>query len=98
MAIAFKWDLAKGEDRDEAVRRLLREALEKGVVDAVLITKHPLDIMKVPIESGEVRLLPWSKSALEAVTRAFPTETRLTVLPLNTYDGQQEDIQGYASY
>ena len=37
MAIAFKWDLAKGEDRDEAVRRLLREALEKGVVDAVLV-------------------------------------------------------------
>ena len=37
MAIAFKWDLAKGEDRDEAVRRLLREALEKGAVDAVLV-------------------------------------------------------------
>jgi formate dehydrogenase subunit beta len=37
MATAFSWDLAKGEDREEALRRLLREALEKGVVDAVLV-------------------------------------------------------------
>jgi hypothetical protein len=73
-------------------------ALKLGVVDAVLITKHPLDIMKACIESGEIRLLPWSGSAQEAVTRAFPTETRLTVLAANTYDGQQGDIQGYASY
>jgi hypothetical protein len=73
-------------------------ALKVGVVDAVLITNHPLDIMKASIKSGEIRLLPWSRSAQEAVTRAFPTETRLAVLPANTYDGQQGDIQGYAPY
>lgn len=37
MATAFSWEVEKGEDRDEAVRRLLRVALEKGVVDAVLV-------------------------------------------------------------
>ena len=37
MTTAFAWKLEKGEDRDGAVRRLLREALEKGVVDAVLV-------------------------------------------------------------
>ena len=37
MTVAFSWDLEKGEDRNEAVRRLLRAALEKGVVDAVLV-------------------------------------------------------------
>jgi formate dehydrogenase subunit beta len=37
MAVAYSWDLAKGEDRDAAVRRLLRTALERGAVDAVLV-------------------------------------------------------------
>ena len=37
MATAFSWKIDKGEDRDEAVRRLLREALSKGAVDAVLV-------------------------------------------------------------
>ena len=37
MATAFNWKLEKGEDRDEAVRRLLRDALDAGAVDAVLV-------------------------------------------------------------
>ncbi len=37
MATAFSWELEKGEDRDEAMRRLLRTALERGVVDGVLV-------------------------------------------------------------
>ena len=73
-------------------------ALKVGVVDAVLIMKHPSAPLERFIASGEVRLLPWSKPALEAVTRAFPTGTRPAVLPPNTYEGQPEDIQGYASY
>jgi formate dehydrogenase subunit beta len=37
MATAFSWEVEKGEDRNEAVRRLLRTALEQGTVDAVLV-------------------------------------------------------------
>lgn len=37
MATAFSWEQEKGEDREEALRRLLRAALEKGVVDGVLV-------------------------------------------------------------
>lgn len=37
MTVAFSWDVSKGEDREEAIRRLLRNALEKGAVDAVLV-------------------------------------------------------------
>lgn len=73
-------------------------ALKLETVDAVLIIKHPSVPLEGLIASGEVRLLPWSKPALEAVTRAFPTGTRPAVLPPNTYEGQPEDIQGYASY
>ncbi len=37
MTTAYTWKHAKGEDREGSVRRLLREALEKGLVDAVLV-------------------------------------------------------------
>ena len=37
MVTSFSWKVEKGEDRDEAMRRLLRTALEKDVVDAVLV-------------------------------------------------------------
>ncbi len=74
------------------------EALRRGVVDAVLVRGHPLPALKETVESGIVRLLPWSKQAIEAVTRTFPATTRPSKLPVNTYRGQTEDIQGYAPY
>jgi formate dehydrogenase subunit beta len=36
MAEAFSWSIKKGEDHQDTLRRLLREALEQDVVDAVL--------------------------------------------------------------
>jgi formate dehydrogenase subunit beta len=60
MAIAFKWDLAKGEDRDEAVRRLLREALEKGAVDAVLVPAEG------PARTGIVNMFTTDTDDLDA--------------------------------
>lgn len=74
------------------------EALKRRVVDAVLVTKHPSTPLEGPIASGEVQLLPWSVEAVKAVTEAFPTATRLAVLPLNTYEGQSGEIHGYAPY
>lgn len=73
-------------------------ALEKGVVDAVLVRDHPSAPLEESIASGKVRLLPWGEEAIEAVTKAFPTATRPAVLPANTYLGQPEKIQGYAPY
>lgn len=73
-------------------------ALERGVIDAVLIREHPSGAVGESIASGKVRLLPWSEQAIEAVTKAFPTATRPAVLPSNTYPGQAETIQGYAPY
>jgi formate dehydrogenase subunit beta len=60
MATAFSWDLAKGEDRDAAVRRLLAEALEKGVVDAVLVPAEG------PGGTGIVNMFTTSTTDLEA--------------------------------
>jgi formate dehydrogenase subunit beta len=37
MTTTYTWKHAKGEDREGSVRRLLRGALEKGLVDAVLV-------------------------------------------------------------
>ena len=74
------------------------EALRRGVVDAILVTQHPSTHLKEHIVKDEIRLLPWSKPAIEAVTRAFPTSARVSVLPSNTYEGQYEEIQGYAPY
>lgn len=75
------------------------EALRRGVVDAVLIRGHPSTVLKEPVKSGMVRLLPWSYRSVEAVTKAFPTATRPARLPPNTYEGQSaEEIQGYAPY
>lgn len=73
-------------------------ALERGVVDAVLVTKHPFSHLQKSISSAQVRFLPWSKQAVKEVTKVFPTATRLAVLPSNTYERQPEDIQGYAPY
>ena len=74
------------------------EGLRRGVIDAVLVGDHPSAVLKGPIESGMVRLLPWTNQAIEAVTRAFPTATRQARLPANTYEKQPNYIQGYAPY
>ncbi len=74
------------------------EALKRRVVDAVLVTKHPSVPLEALIGSGQIRLLHWSTEVVKAVTKAFPTATRLAVLPSDTYVGQPEDIQGYAPY
>jgi len=71
-------------------------ALLTGVVDAVLVGEHPSVDLQEAISSGEVRLLPWSVAAVEAVTQAYPETTMSTYLPSNTYEGQSENILGYA--
>lgn len=70
-------------------------ALERGVIDAVLLTKHPSPYLQNDIASGKVRLLPWSEQAVGAVTKTYP-ETMFAVLPPNTYKGQTGSILGYA--
>ncbi len=74
------------------------DALRRGMVDAALVRGHPLPVLKEPIKLGTLRLLPWSKQAVEAVTNVFPAATRPSKLPANTYEGQAEEIQGYAPY
>ncbi len=69
MTVAFSWDLEKGEDRNEAVRRLLRVALEKGVVDAVLVPAEG------PGRSGMVNMFTTDPKDLDAsvpFARAMP--------------------------
>jgi formate dehydrogenase subunit beta len=61
MATAYSWDLSKGEDRDEAVRRLLRTALESGAVDAVLVPTEG------PGRTGIVNMFTTSADDLDAV-------------------------------
>lgn len=72
-------------------------ALTTGVVDAVLVRQHPSVPLEEAISSGEVRLLPWSIQAVEAVTTAYPEETIPALLPPDTYGGQSESILGYAA-
>ncbi|NIP36790.1 MAG: hypothetical protein GWN18_17630, partial [Thermoplasmata archaeon] len=60
MATAFNWELEKGEDRDGAMRRLLRAALEKGAVDAVLVPAEG------PGRSGIVNMFTTSPGDLDA--------------------------------
>jgi len=71
-------------------------ALSTGVVDAVLVRQHPSVALQEAISSGEVRLLPWSVEAVEAVTEAYPATIVPAQLPANTYEGQTGYILGYA--
>ena len=59
MATAFSWKLEKGEDRDELVRRLLRDALSKGAVDAVLVPAEG------PSRAGVVNMFTTSPDDLD---------------------------------
>ena len=71
-------------------------ALRIGVVDAVLVTYHPCSYLEQSIASGEIRLLPWSVRAVEAVVATYPEATTGAELPANTYAGQTRTIFGYA--
>ncbi len=74
----------------------LLNCLQLGAFDAVLVTKHPWSPLNELIASGKGRFLPWSTEAVEAVTKAFPTELMPSTLPANTYIGQKEVVMGYA--
>lgn len=74
------------------------EALERGVVDAILLWEHPSIEIAESIASGKVCLLPWSKEAVERVVKSFPTALRSSTLLPNTYPGQTAEIQGYAPF
>lgn len=75
----------------------LLNCLQLGAFDAVLVTTHPWSPLNELIASGKGRFLPWSTEAVEAVTKAFPTELMPSTLPANTYNGQTEPILGYAT-
>jgi len=72
-------------------------ALKQGVVDAALIANHPSSDLQTMIDSLGARILPWSDQAIQALTDQF-LEVAATVLPANTYSGQDSDILGFTIY
>lgn len=71
-------------------------ALQRGVIDAALVTEHPWDVLEAEDFQTELRFLPWSTQAIEAVKKQFPGATA-TQLPANTYPWQSESVPGYSS-
>ena len=80
------------------IKNELLLALRKGVIEAVLVSKHPLAELQDSIASNEIRLISCSKPALDAVIKNFPTTVRLSVLPPRTYTGQSQKFKGYIPY
>ena len=72
-------------------------ALQREVVDAVLIANHPSSDLQAMIDSSGARILPWSSEAIQALIDQFP-EVAATVLPANTYHNQDRDIMGFTIY
>jgi len=70
-------------------------ALKTGVVDAVLVTEHPWDAVLADDFETEVRFLPWSQQAIEAVMEQF-SWVASAQLPANTYPWQIDPVPGYA--
>ena len=70
-------------------------ALKKGIIDAVLVTEHPWDAVVADGFQTEVKFLPWSQQAIEAVTQQF-SSVASTRLPSYTYPWQPYSIPGYA--
>lgn len=70
-----------------------RAALMEGDCDAVLVPQHPPLFEWIPGDE-EVRFLPWSSEAIEAVVEQFDAVP--AYLPANTYPWQTEPVPGYA--
>jgi len=66
-------------------------ALSSGVVDAVLVYDHPWEYLP---SGDEVRFLPWSSEAIDAVVEQF--DAIPAYLPADTYPWQTEAVLGYA--
>jgi predicted nucleic acid-binding Zn finger protein len=71
-------------------------ALQSGVIDVALVTEHPWDILVAEDFQTELRFLPWSNEAIEAMTQQFP-QAVAAELPANTYPWQSESVPGYSS-
>jgi parallel beta-helix repeat protein len=76
----------------------IAKGLDHGVIDGVLINNHPSSALTDMIESGDLKLLPWSNQAISAVVQAYPNELVPSYLPPNTYNGQSQPIPGYTVF
>jgi Leucine-rich repeat (LRR) protein/TRAP-type C4-dicarboxylate transport system substrate-binding protein len=70
--------------------------LDEGNIDAVLLTVHPDFLFQYAGELNTIRLLPWSEQAVDSVVQAYPDSVFSALLPGNTYNWQNTDIQGYS--
>ena len=68
------------------------EALSTNLLDAVVVWNHPWEYLP---SGSEVRFLPWSPDAINAVVSQFP-DAFAAQLPADTYSWQTDAIPGYA--
>ncbi|MFW6104990.1 MAG: TAXI family TRAP transporter solute-binding subunit [Chloroflexota bacterium] len=72
-------------------------ALDRGLISAAIIGNHPSSELQHIIDSLDARIIPWDEQAIQSLADQY-SEVAATVLPANTYDGQDNEILGFTIY